>query len=75
MTPPGKVSLPLTSGAQMRRIAFMMILIAVCVEGQAFDKRANILSYELSSIHEELQRTRLDINDAFRSAVKNLIKN
>jgi|BogFormECP03_OM1_1039626.scaffolds.fasta_scaffold12344_1 hypothetical protein len=59
----------------MRRIAFMMILIAVCVEAQAFDKRANILNYELSSIHEEFQRTRLDIDDAFRSAVRNLIRN
>jgi len=53
----------------------MMILIAVCVEAQAFDKRANILNYELSSIHEEFQRTRLDIDDAFRSAVRNLIRN
>jgi len=59
----------------MRRIAFMTILIAVCAEAQAFDKRANILNYELSLVHEELQRTRLDIDDAFRSAIKNLIEN
>ena len=53
----------------------MTILIAVCAEAQAFDKRANILNYELSLVHEELQRTRLDIDDAFRSAIKNLIEN
>jgi hypothetical protein len=59
----------------MRRIAFMMILIAVCAHAKAFDKRANIMNYGLSLIHEELQSTRLDIDDAFRSAVKNLIRN
>ena len=53
----------------------MMILIAVCAHAKAFDKRANILNYGLSLIQEELQSARLDIDDAFRSAVKNLIKN
>ncbi len=53
----------------------MTILIAVCAEARAFDKRANIFNYELSLGLEELQRTRLDIDDAFRSAIKNLIKN
>lgn len=75
MVPSGKESFRLNSGAQMRRIAFMMILIAVCAHAKAFDKRANILNYGLSLIHEELQSTRLDIDDAFRSAVKNLIRN
>jgi hypothetical protein len=59
----------------MRRIAFMVILIAVCADAKAFDKRANIFNYGVSLIHEELQSTRLDIDDAFRSAVKTLIKN
>jgi hypothetical protein len=53
----------------MRRIAFVMILIAVCAHAKAFDERANILNYWLSLIQEELQSTRLDIDDAFRSAV------
>jgi hypothetical protein len=38
----------------MRRIAFMMILIAVCADAKAFDKRANMLNYGLSLIREEL---------------------
>jgi hypothetical protein len=29
----------------MRRIAFMVILIAVCAGAKAFDKRANIFNY------------------------------
>jgi hypothetical protein len=75
MVPPDKESLPAKFGCSNATHRIHDDPDCSLRGRQGVDKRANMLNYGLSLIREELQSTRLDIDDAFRSAVKNLIRN
>ena len=62
-------------GSEMRHIAFIVLLVTVCADAKALDKRGGVLAFGLNLINDQVEKVRLDINETLKSAAYSLAKN